>query len=118
LAIPFAHLLLTSFFHSQLENKITGIYTFGKEQEILKINENGTFDLKKSPVYINSGTGTWEIQEIDFPILILNFKSHANDSWFEIKIDGESIILSPTSMSDDIPFDLIQTKTGTASNTR
>jgi uncharacterized membrane protein YsdA (DUF1294 family) len=79
---------------------------FGKE--ILTINENGTFALKKSMLYIKNGTGTWEIQEIDFPILKLHFKSHFGDSWFEIKNDGKSITLSPTSLDDDIPFELIK----------
>lgn len=62
------------------------------ERKILVINQNGTFVLNKSIQYDNSGNGKWEIEEIDFPILKLNFKEKGKgELWLEIN-DHENII--------------------------
>lgn len=109
LSLPFIHLLLISIFHWELENKIAGKYRTENEKNILTINNNGTFNLKNSSKYNNSGTGIWEIEEIDFPILKLDFKSKTKaDLWLEIKNNEENITLSSLSCENEISTEFVK----------
>ena len=109
LALPFIHLLVLSVFNLGLANDLTGKYSLGDEKEILTIKEDGTFELKNSILYLNSGHGKWEIEQIDFPILKLNFDSKNKESlWLEINESESSISLCTMSSGNDITTDFIK----------
>jgi hypothetical protein len=107
LALPFIYLAFTSILQLGLENKLAGKYDIGNENETLTLKNDGTFELKSSINFLNSGSGTWEIQEIDFPILILNF-NEKSDVWLEIKESESSIRLSSMPGESNITSEFIQ----------
>lgn len=67
------------------------------------INKNGTFTLKNSIQYNNSGNGTWEIEEIDFPILKLDFnEKRKGELWLQINNNQKPITLSSMAWGNEI----------------
>ena len=111
LALPFMYLLLMSVFQFGLEKEIKGKYNIGNEREILTIENNGKFNLKNSYSYRNSGNGTWKIEEIDSPILILNFNSpKKSELWLEIKKDEKFITLTSMSWGNNIKIEFNKEK--------
>jgi hypothetical protein len=109
LAIPFIYLALTSILHLGRENKLVGKYDIGNKNETLLLKDDGTFELKSAVNFLNSGSGTWEVQEIDSPILILLFYGKS-EVWLEINENENSIILSSMFGENNITNDLIQHK--------
>ena len=79
LSIPFLHLLLVYFQSNNLENKLVGEYKYGDLNHVLKIYDDGKFELERGYLFTISGNGTWETQIIDFPILILDFGNWISD---------------------------------------
>jgi hypothetical protein len=103
LALPLIHLTLVSIFHINLENKIVGVYNLKNEKDVLIIYENETFAMNKSSQFNDIGKGKWKIQEIDFPILILDFNSiNKSELWLEIEQNEEQIILKPMSGNNSL----------------
>lgn len=103
LSIPFLHLALLSIFQLGLDNEIQGSYSIGNEKRILVLNSNGTFVLNRSSQYVNYGNGTWEIEEIDLPILKLNFEEKGKgELWLEIHNDEDPICLSSMPWENNI----------------
>ncbi len=109
LAIPFIYLALTSILHLGRENKLVGKYDIGNKNETLLLKDDGTFELKSAVNFLNSGSGTWEVQEIDSPILILHFYGES-EVWLQINENENSIILSSMFGENNITNDLIQHK--------
>ena len=107
LAIPFLYLALMSILHLGRENRLAGKYNIGNETETLMLKDDGTFELKSSINFLNSGNGTWEVQEIDSPILILHFKEK-NEVWLEINENENSIKLSSMPGENNITNEFIQ----------
>ena len=109
LALPFIYLLLMSVFQIGLEKEIKGKYSIRNEREILTIEDNGRFNLKNSYNYRNSGSGTWKIEDIDSPILILNFNSPKKaELWLEIKNDKKFITLTSMPWGNNIKTKFIK----------
>jgi hypothetical protein len=109
LAIPFIHLALVSIFQLNLENKIVGNYNLGKEKNVLIVYENETFTLNKSRQYNNVGKGKWKIEEIDSPILILDFDSiRKSELWLEIEPNEKQIILKTMPWGNEISTEFIK----------
>ena len=106
-AIPFLFMLFSATFHFGLRKKVEGKYSLGNETDILTINDNGKFTLKNSTLYLNSGNGTWEIEQIDFPILKLNFDSKNSELWLQIN-ENEDVTLSSILPGNDIPTDFVK----------
>jgi hypothetical protein len=103
LALPLIQLTLVSIFHINLENKIVGVYNLKNEKDVLIIYENETFAMNKSSQFNDIGKGKWKIQEIDFPILILDFNStNKSELWLEIEQNEEQIILKPMSGNNSL----------------
>ena len=107
-AIPFVFTLFTTIFHFGLQKNVEGKYSLGNETEILTINNNGKFILKNSTLYLNSGNGTWEIEQIDFPILKLKFDSKNSELWLQINEGDRPITLSTISAGNDIPTNFVK----------
>ncbi len=74
LVLPFIYLCLMSILQLRLEDRLEGKYDIGNKNETLFLKHDGTFELKSSVNFLNSGSGTWKVEEIDFPILELFFK--------------------------------------------
>lgn len=109
LALPLIHLALLSIFQQNLETKIVGNYNVGKEKDILIVYDNETFTLNKSAQYNNAGKGKWKIQEIDSPILILDFDSiRKSELWLEIEPNEKKIILKTMPWGNDISTEFIK----------
>ena len=109
IALPIIHLALVSVFQLNLEKQITGNYNLGKEKEILNIYDNGTFKLNKSRQYDNVGKGKWEIQDIDMPILILDFDSiRKSDLWLVIDSNEKQIVLKTMPWGNNISTEFIK----------
>lgn len=109
LSLPILYLLLTFLLGSSLEKEIIGKYTIGNHIETLTVNEDHTFDLNSSINFQNNGKGTWEIQEIDFPILILKYNSGSrNEMWLVINKNEEHLSLSSMAGDSTISNDLIK----------
>lgn len=107
LILPLLYLAIISILNLKLENKLAGKYTIGNNSEALVLKDDGTFELKSTINFLNSGTGTWETEEIDFPVLQLHFEGN-KEVWLEIKENKNSITLSNMSGSTDITSDLIK----------
>ena len=107
LALPFIYLALMSILQLGRENRLVGKYDIGNENETLLLKNDHTFELKSSVNFLNSGSGTWEVQEIDFPILILHFKGKS-DVWLEINETENLIKLSSMPGESNITNDFIQ----------
>lgn len=109
LALPLIHLVLVSIFHLNLENKIVGNYNLGKEKDILIIYDNETFTLNKSKQYNNVGKGKWKIEEIDSPILILDFDSiKKNELWLQIEPNQKKNVLKTMPWGNNLSIEFIK----------
>jgi hypothetical protein len=109
LAIPLILLALASIFQLNLENKIVGNYSVGKENDVLIIYDNETFSLTKSRQYNNAGKGKWKIEEIDSPILILDFDSiKKSELWLEIEPNEKQIVLKTMPWGNNLSTEFIK----------
>ncbi len=109
LAIPLILLALVSIFQLNLENKIVGNYSLGKENDVLIIYDNETFSLNKSRQYNNAGKGKWKIEEIDSPILILDFDSiKKSELWLEIEPNEKQIVLKTMPWGNNLSTEFIK----------
>ena len=109
LAIPLILLVLVSIFQLNLENKIVGNYSVGKENDVLIIYDNETFSLNKSRQYNNAGKGKWKIEEIDSPILILDFDSiKKSELWLEIEPNEKQIVLKTMPWGNNLSTEFIK----------
>jgi hypothetical protein len=109
LAIPLILLALVSIFQLNLENKIVGNYSVGKENDVLIIYDNETFSLNKSRQYNNAGKGKWKIEEIDSPILILDFDSiKKSELWLEIEPNEKQIVLKTMPWGNNLSTEFIK----------
>jgi hypothetical protein len=109
LALPLIHLVLVSIFQLNLENKIVGNYNLGKEKGILIVYDNETFTLNNSKQYNNAGKGKWKIEEIDSPILILDFDSiKKSELWLEIEPNEKQIVLKTMSWGNNISTEFVK----------
>ena len=109
LAIPLILLSLVSIFQLNLENKIVGNYSVGKENDVLIIYDNETFSLNKSRQYNNAGKGKWKIEEIDSPILILDFDSiKKSELWLEIEPNEKQIVLKTMPWGNNLSTEFIK----------
>ena len=107
LSLPFIYLTIMSILHLGLENRLEGKYNIGSDNETLYLKNDRTFELKSSVNFLNSGTGTWKTQEIDFPILMLNFKA-GKQVWLEIKENDSIIKLVSMPGESDITSDFLK----------
>eukprot|EP00388_Colpodella_angusta_P004221 GDKJ01014109.1.p1 GENE.GDKJ01014109.1~~GDKJ01014109.1.p1 ORF type:complete len:156 (+),score=16.20 GDKJ01014109.1:761-1228(+) len=107
LTLPFIYLALMSILHLRLEDRLEGKYDIGNENETLLLKDDGTFELRSSINFLNAGSGNWEIEEIDFPILKLNFKEKS-EVWLEIKENNGKIKLSSMPGESNITSEFIQ----------
>lgn len=109
LALPLLHLALVSILHLNLESKIVGNYSLGKEKDILIVYDNETFTLNKSRQYNTIGKGKWKIEEIDSPILILDFDSNKkSELWLEIEVNETQIVLETMPWGNDISTEFVK----------
>ncbi|MBF4472235.1 hypothetical protein [Flavobacterium sp. HJJ] len=109
LALPLIHLVLVSIFHLNLENKIVGNYNLGKEKDILIFYDNATFTLYKSKQYNNVGKGKWKIEEIDSPILILDFDSiKKSELWLQIEPNQKKNVLKTMPWGNNLSIEFIK----------
>ena len=109
LALPLLQLALVSIFHLNLESKIVGNYSLGKEKDILIVYDNETFTLNKSRQYNTIGKGKWKIEEIDSPILILDFDSNKkSELWLEIEVNETQIVLETMPWGNDISTEFVK----------
>ena len=96
-----------SILQLNLEERLEGKYDVGNENETLLLKEDGTFEFKSSINFLNSGSGTWKVEQIDIPILKLSFKEK-NEVWLEIKESEGKIKLSSMPGESNITNELIQ----------
>ena len=54
------------------------------KRDVLIINKNGTFEMKKTNVFGEAGSGKWEIYHIDTDQINLQFK---NNDWILLDIE-------------------------------
>jgi hypothetical protein len=109
LALPLIHLALVSIFQLNLESKIVGNYNLGKEKDVLIVYDNETFTLNKSRQYNNTGKGKWKIEEIDSPILILDFDSiRKGELWLEIEPNEKQIVLKTMPWGNNISIEFVK----------
>lgn len=109
LALPLLQLALVSILHLNLESKIVGNYSLGKEKDILIVYDNETFTLNKSRQYNTIGKGKWKIEEIDSPILILDFDSNKkSELWLEIEVNEKQIVLETMPWGNDISTEFVK----------
>ncbi len=103
LTASLTHLLIMSQQNNNLENKLIGKYKYGNLNDVLEIYESGKFELKEGNLYTINGSGSWKIETIDFPILILNFEENHNEKWLEINSKNDDDV-SLSSYGSDTTF--------------
>ncbi|REH00853.1 hypothetical protein [Flavobacterium aquicola] len=109
LSLPLIHLALVSIFQLKFESKIVGNYNLGKEKDVLIVYDNETFTLNKSRQYNNVGKGKWKIEEIDSPILILDFDSiRKSELWLEIEQNEKQIVLKTIPWGNNISTEFVK----------
>jgi hypothetical protein len=109
LVLPLIHLAIVSIFHLNIESKIVGNYNLGKEKDILIVYENHTFILNKSKQYDNAGNGKWKIEEIDSPILILDFDSiKKSELWLEIEPNERQFVLKTMPWGNNLSIEFVK----------
>ena len=107
LALPFLLLFYLSSKVYFLEKRLVGKYDIGNDSETLIVRSDGTFDLKSTANFLNAGSGTWDVQEIDELYFVLNFKNKS-DVWLEIKEEENCIKFTPMQGGSGITNELIK----------
>jgi len=95
LMVPLVYVVLVSVLDLNLENKLVGSYSYGNDKAALTLQDGGAFELKNKSFYGLNGTGTWTIETIDFPVVLLEFKERKRIVWLAIKTQKDSVTLSP-----------------------
>ena len=87
ISLSFLHSLLVESKEAYIDNNICGNYQLKGENDVLIIKENGTFELKKTIEWSESGNGNWQIFHIDSDKLYLNFENNKSLDFDISKVD-------------------------------
>ncbi|WP_367753570.1 hypothetical protein [Flavobacterium sp. WC2430] len=109
ISLPIIHLFLMEVIQNNFEKNVVGHYNILEKNEIvLKIKNDGTFELNNLPGLKQQGKGKWDIFRGDITTLDLHFKNNQEaDVSFEINDEKKHLKLT-SSPFENYPFELIK----------